>query len=135
MGRRFERERDDMTAMPEQEEAIFAKLDCAPLPADKTVLDLACPALTIDGRTLCRDIRLTVRAKDKLCICGKNGVGKSTLLRLIRDTLEKRADLRVLFTCRRIPAACSIRVFRPSSCSPRRAKRTREAAPCCCWAA
>ena len=91
MGRRFERERDDMTVMPEQEEAIFAKLDCAPLPADKTVLDLACPALTIDGRTLCRDIRLTVRAKDKLCICGKNGVGKSTLLRLIRDTLEKRA--------------------------------------------
>ena len=38
-----------------------------------------------------------MRAKDKLCICGKNGVGKSTLLRLIRDTLEKRADLRVFY--------------------------------------
>lgn len=44
MGRRFEREQENMTAMPEQEEAIFAKLDCAPLPADKTVLDLPAPS-------------------------------------------------------------------------------------------
>ena len=97
MGRRFEREQDSLTAMPEQEEAIFAKLDCTPLPAAKTVLDLDCPALSIDGQTLCQDIRLTVRAGEKLCICGKNGVGKSTLLRFIRDTLKKRADLRVFY--------------------------------------
>ena len=93
-----------MTAMPEQEEAIFAKLDCAPLPADKTVLDLSCAELTVGGRTLCRNIRLTVRANEKLCICGHNGVGKSTLLHLIRDTLKKRADLRVFLYaagCRR----------------------------------
>lgn len=97
MGRRFEREQENMTAMPEQEEAIFAKLDCAPLPADKTVLDLSCAELSVGGRTLCRDIRLTVRAREKLCICGHNGVGKSTLLHLIRDTLEKRSDLRVFY--------------------------------------
>lgn len=97
MGRRFEREQENLTAIPEQEEAIFAKLSCTPLPADKTVLDLACPELTAGGRTLCRNIRLTVRANEKLCICGHNGVGKSTLLHLIRDTLEKRADLRVFY--------------------------------------
>lgn len=50
MGRRFEREQENMTAMPEQEEAIFAKLDCAPLPADKTVLDLPCAELSVGGR-------------------------------------------------------------------------------------
>ena len=97
MGRRFERERDDLTALPEREEAIFAKLDCAPLPADKTVLDLSCAEQSVGGRTLCRDIRLTVRAREKLCICGHNGVGKSTLLHLIRNTLEKRSDLRVFY--------------------------------------
>ena len=97
MGRRFEREQDSLTALPEQEEAIFAKLTCAPLPANKTVLDLSCPELNVGDRTLCRDIRLTVRAKEKLCICGQNGVGKSTLLRLIRDTLKKRTDLRVFY--------------------------------------
>ena len=97
MGRRFEREQENMTAMPEQEEAIFAKLDCTPLPADKTILDFSCPELNAGGRTLCRNIRLTVRAREKLCICGHNGVGKSTLLHLVRDTLKKRSDLRVFY--------------------------------------
>ena len=55
------------------------------------------PELSVGGRTLCRDIRLTVRAREKLCICGHNGVGKSTLLHLIRNTLEKRSDLRVFY--------------------------------------
>ena len=51
------------------------------LPAGKTVLDLALPALrTPDGRLLARDVRLTVRAGEKLLLCGRNGVGKSTLL-------------------------------------------------------
>lgn len=61
------------------------------------MLDLSCAELSVGGRTLCRDIRLTVRAREKLCICGHNGVGKSTLLHLIRNTLEKRSDLRVFY--------------------------------------
>ena len=61
------------------------------------MLDLSCAELSVGGRTLCRNIRLTVRAREKLCICGHNGVGKSTLLHLIRNTLEKRSDLRVFY--------------------------------------
>lgn len=84
MGRRFEREALEMTAMPESEEAIFAKLTCTPLPPAKTVLSLDIPQLCVGERVLCRNVRLNVRANEKLCILGKNGVGKSTLLRAIR---------------------------------------------------
>ena len=97
MGKRFERESEEMTAMPEAEEAIFAKLECTPLPPSKIVLDLTLPELTLPDRVLCQDIRLCVRADEKICIQGKNGVGKSTLLRHIRDILAQRTDLRVFY--------------------------------------
>lgn len=97
MGRRFEREKESMTAMPEQEEAIFAKLSCEPLPSSKVVLDLELPALTVEDRVLSRDIRLIVRGREKVCITGKNGVGKSTLLKLIAGQLKARRDLRMFY--------------------------------------
>ena len=97
MGRRFEREAQEMTAMPESEEAIFAKLDCQPLPPAKVVLDLQLDRLCIGERTLAENIRLCVRGGDKICLTGRNGAGKSTLLRHIRDMLSSRRDLRVFY--------------------------------------
>lgn len=97
MGRRFEREAQNMTEMPESEEAIFSKLACQPLPAGKVVLDLSLPQLTAGGRVLSENLRLQVRGQDKLLICGRNGAGKSTLLRVIRDALAHRADLRPFY--------------------------------------
>ena len=97
MGRRFEREAQEMTAMPEAEEAIFAKLSCQPLPPGKVVLDLDLDALCIEERVLARNLRLCVRASEKICITGRNGAGKSTLLRHIRDLLRERSDLKVFY--------------------------------------
>ena len=97
MGRRFEREAKEMTAMPESEEAIFAKLDCQPLPPSKVVLDLNLDKLCIGERILSEDIRMCVRGVDKVCLTGRNGAGKSTLLRRIRDMLADRADLHVFY--------------------------------------
>ena len=97
MGRRFESERDSLTAMPESEEAIFARLTCTPQPAGKVVIDAVLPALCAGGRVLCRDVRLQVRAGEKLLITGRNGVGKSTLLRALRDMLRERKDLNVFY--------------------------------------
>ena len=94
-GRRFERERENMTAMPEAEEAIFARLSCAPLPPSKTVLDLDLPELTAPGRTLARDLRLIVRGREKVAIIGRNGAGKSTLLRHIAGILREKQDIRL----------------------------------------
>ena len=97
MGRRFEKEKEDMTAMPEQEEAIFAKLSCNALPASKVVLDLSLPQLCISDRVLSRDIHLMLRGQDKICITGRNGVGKSTLLRHIASVLRDKNDIRLFY--------------------------------------
>ena len=96
LGRRFEREREDMTQLPEWEEAILTAFDSgkASLPAGKTVLRLDLPELKAGERVLSRDVRLWVTGPEKIGIVGANGVGKSTLLKLVADELLPRTDLR-----------------------------------------
>ncbi len=98
MGRRFEREKERMTQLPEVEEAIFLRFpENLTVPAGKVVLDLNLPALTAAGRTLARDIQLHVEGPEKLCIIGRNGVGKTTLLREIAARLLPRTDLKAAY--------------------------------------
>ena len=99
MGRRFEREREDMTALPEWEEAILTAFDGAKsaLPAGKTVLRLDLPELAAGGRTLSRSVRLWVDGPEHLGIVGANGAGKSTLLKLAAETLLSREDIRAAY--------------------------------------
>ncbi|MBR5895986.1 MAG: ABC-F family ATP-binding cassette domain-containing protein, partial [Lachnospiraceae bacterium] len=101
MGKRFERMDEEMTERPEQEEAIFFKLgnkDSA-VPAGKTVLEYSLDKLTTpDGdRILARDIYFKLRGPIKLCIVGKNGCGKTTLIRKIAEELLARPDIRVQY--------------------------------------
>ncbi len=99
MEHRFERERQDMTELPDSEEAILASFDPAvTLPAGKTVLDLDLPALaTEDGRVLAENLRLSLRGPVHLCITGKNGAGKTTLLRRIAQELLERTDIKAMY--------------------------------------
>lgn len=99
MGRRFEREREDMTALPEWEEAILTAFDGAKsaLPAGKTVLRLDLPELAAGCRTLARSVRLWVDGPEHLGIVGANGAGKSTLLKLAAETLLSREDIRAAY--------------------------------------
>lgn len=121
MEKRFEREAEDMTQMPETEEAIFLKFgQNIRMPAGKVVLDLCLKQLRAQagegktetgnlrsgdgdsrnapdasgGRLLARDIRLVVRGGEKVCIVGRNGAGKTTLLRRIAGELLGREDIR-----------------------------------------
>lgn len=97
MGKRFEREDENMTDMPEQEEAIFFKLGGKNsfMPAGKTVIEYSLDSLTTpDGsRELARNIFLRVRGASKVCIVGDNGVGKTTLLKKIADEMLVRTDI------------------------------------------
>lgn len=97
MGRRFEKADENMTEMPEQEEAIFFKLGdkSASIPAGKTVMEYHLPKLqTPDGeRTLSEKIDLKIRGSEKICIVGANGAGKTTLLKKIAEELQNRTDV------------------------------------------
>ena len=99
MGRRFEREKENMTALPEWEEAIFTAFDQgrSAFPAGKTALRLDLPELTAGERVLARNVRLWVDGPEKIGIVGPNGTGKSTLLKLTADELLARTDLRAAY--------------------------------------
>lgn len=99
LGRRFEREKEAMTPMPQQERAILASFDrdlCA-LPAGKGVLRLELPTLTVGDRVLAREVRLHVIGPEKVGIVGENGAGKSTLLKRVAEELLPRKDLRAAY--------------------------------------
>ena len=94
MGRRFEKEAENMTKLPKVEEAVFLRFSPEiALPAGKTVLDLQLDVLYAGERALARNIRLSVCGGEKIGIMGQNGVGKTTLLRMIARQLCARRDL------------------------------------------
>lgn len=72
MGRRFEREKENMTALPQWEEAILTAFDPdkSALPAGKTVLRLDLPQLTAGERVLARNVRLWVDGPARMASWG-----------------------------------------------------------------
>ena len=96
MGRRFQREAERMTRLPEVEEAVYLRFAPeGPPPGGKTVLELRLPELRAGEKLLARDLRLTVRGGEKIGIIGPNGAGKTTLIRQLADQLLQRRDLKV----------------------------------------
>ena len=95
---RFEKEYENMTEMPETEDAIFIKFgEKASIPAGKVVLEYVLPKLMIGERVLAENVVLNVRGPEKVCIIGKNGCGKTTLLRKIAEEMLARTDIKVSY--------------------------------------
>lgn len=101
MGKRFAKEDEKMTKMPEQEEAIFFKLgtESAKMPAGKTVIEFTLNELKTvdDSRILAKNIFLRVKGPEKICIVGANGAGKTTLLKEIAQELLSRNDIKAQY--------------------------------------
>lgn len=98
IGRRFEREAENMTQMPEVEEAIFLRFSPGiALPSGKTVLDIKLDELCAGERILSRNLCLRVMGGEKIGIMGQNGAGKTTLIRLLAQKLLERDDLRAAY--------------------------------------
>ena len=97
MEKRFEREDENMTELPEQEEAIFFKLgnkDSA-IPSGKWVLQYEKKELMTadDSRILAKDLELKIKGSEKIGLIGTNGCGKTTLLSEIAKELLERTDI------------------------------------------
>ena len=98
MGKRFEKEQENMTQLPDVEDAIFMDFsEEIHMPNGKAVLEFALDELTVDDRVLSRDIELRVHGPQKVCIVGKNGAGKTTLIRQIAEKLLARKDIKAAY--------------------------------------
>ena len=95
---RYEREKEDMTQIPDVEEAIFMYFDeDIYVPNGKTVIDFRLDKLTIGERILAEDIHMNLSGGCKVVIIGDNGTGKTTLLKQIADELLKRTDIKAAY--------------------------------------
>lgn len=79
------------------EEAIDVYFEPCCLPSSKIILKYETKELKIDGKLLLQDIDLSVYGKDKIVITGRNGCGKSQLMKQIYQILKDRTDIKVSY--------------------------------------
>lgn len=97
-GKKLEKERSELTEAPVTELTMFLDLPPVDLPARKELLRFTTDGLfSLGGERLTEGFSLNVNAREHVAITGRNGVGKTTLLKQIRDELENRRDIKVFY--------------------------------------
>jgi len=93
-GKRLDKQSEEFLDIPEMEAAILTKFDPrVSIPHGKVVLSMEMPELCVDERKLAGAIQLDVHGAQRIGIVGRNGTGKSTLLREIWTVLRERKDI------------------------------------------
>lgn len=96
--KRFDKTRDNLTQAPALELPVMPKWEQGiSVPNGKTVLDFKLSELCAGGKVLAKGIALKIVGPAHVCIVGKNGTGKTTLLREIARELRGRSDLDVFY--------------------------------------
>lgn len=94
IGRRLEKEKENLLDFPDYEESIFIKFDeDIKYSTKKEILDLNLEKLVVKDRILSENIELKVFGNDKICIIGENGIGKTTLLKIILENIKKNVEI------------------------------------------
>ncbi len=95
MEKRFEKEKENFLDIPDAEEAINIKFnENNSIPNGKVILDLNLDELKIDNKLLSKNIKFKINGPRHIVIIGENGVGKSTLLKIINNNLKERTDIK-----------------------------------------
>ena len=85
----------NLTEIPDIEESISFFFEDVEMPRTKNIINLNIDELKVSDKILSQNIKLNVIGNVHLCIIGKNGVGKSTLIKLIYNELKDRNDIKV----------------------------------------
>ena len=94
--RRLEKQEQDMVELPNVEEGIKFRLSSeASFPAGKTLIELDLPELKTVDRVLAQNVRLVVKGPERVVITGKNGTGKTTIIKELLARLRARADIKL----------------------------------------
>lgn len=96
--KQIQKQREGMTQLPDVEDAIIPSFSRdIEMPAGKTVLEFDLPRLEVEGSLLASGVRLRICGPEHVCIIGKNGTGKTTLLRAIAEELLPRRDIKAAY--------------------------------------
>lgn len=93
--KRFEKE--GYTHVDSIEEAIDVHFEPCALPESKRILELYMDHLSIGDQCLLCDITLSVYGNEHIVITGKNGCGKSLLMKHIYHILKQREDIKLCY--------------------------------------
>ncbi|MFT4305250.1 MAG: ATP-binding cassette domain-containing protein [Candidatus Woesearchaeota archaeon] len=82
--------------MPDPEEAINLLIEKGiKLPSKKKILDLEVSKLIIEDKVLSNDIKLIIKGNERVAITGRNGSGKTVLLKKILESLKNTSGISV----------------------------------------
>ena len=90
IGRRLEKEQEALTEAPEAEWAIQPKWLGGEVKNGRIVLEYGPEPLSLGGRAIAQNVRLRITGPERVTIVGRNGCGKTTLLKRLVPEIEKR---------------------------------------------
>ena len=85
----------ELTELPDVEESINFSFEEVEIPKYKKIISTSQKELKVQDKILSKNIELEVIGNPHICIIGQNGVGKSTLIKELYNTLKERTDIKV----------------------------------------
>ena len=85
----------ELTKVPDYEDEINLFFNDVYIPNNKIIIDYENVCLKMGSRVLINNLNLTLSGSKHIVIIGKNGIGKTCLLKKIYDDLKIRDDIKI----------------------------------------